>query len=186
MKKIKFLSLLLVVLATSALSGCKNGNDSQKAELERKIEELEKQIAKLEEKPTNTIAGNSNDADTAGQSTNADTVGQSTDMKTTAPNTVSDTVESLSKDVDEVTAKIDSATPPQKEDEKRTKFFALKDELELVEDRIDAYDDYLESQQKRGSLSYKDYKSQERLLDDLEDKLDASEDKLERTFGIYD
>lgn len=186
MKKFKFLLLLLVVLlSVSALSGCKNRNDSREAELEEKIEQLENKIAKMEENATASTGDSSSDAGSKEQSTTVMTTAPNVTSDTTL-DTTSDTVESLSKEVNKITTKIDSATPSQNEDEKRTDFFALKDELELVEERIDAYDDYIESQQKRGNLSYEDYKSQERLLDELEDKLDASEDKLERTFGIYD
>lgn len=101
-------------------------------------------------------------------------------------NLTPDTTESLTKAVDEVTAKADSAVPNGNTEEKRAQFFNLKDELDLTDQRLDSFDDYIESQYKQGQLSYEDYRSQEQILENLEDKLDASEDKLERTFGIDD
>ncbi|MCI8409000.1 MAG: hypothetical protein HFJ09_06980 [Lachnospiraceae bacterium] len=177
MKSLKLFLLLFIILSVSVASGCKSGDNSQEAELGKQIEELRKQVDDLKNGQAIPPADNIEDAGT---------VQQSADVKPIATNAVSDTVESLSKEVDKITAKVDSATIPKDQNEKRTNFYALKDELDLVEDRIDAYDDYIESQQKQGNLSYDDYKNQERQLDDLEDRLDASEDKLERNFGIYD
>ena len=177
MKSFKVLLSLLVILFLSVVSGCKSGDNSQETELGKQIEELQKQVDDLKNGQAIPPADNVE---------NAGTVEQSADVKPIATNTVSDTVESLSKDVDKVTTKVDSVTVPKDENEKRTEFYALKNELDSVEDRIDAYDDYIESQQKSGSLSYEDYNKQQQLLDDLENKLDASEDKLEKNFGMYD
>lgn len=177
MKSLKLFLLLFVTVSVFVVSGCKSEDNSKEDELEKQIEELQKQVDDLKNGHAIPPADNVEDAGT---------VQPSADVKPIATSTVSDTVESLSKEVDKVTAKTDSATIPKDQNEKRTNFYALKDELDLVEERIDAYDDYIESQQKQGNLSFEDYKKQERQLDDLEDRLDASEDKLERNFGIYD
>lgn len=177
MKNLKGILLLFVTVSVFAVSGCKSGDNSQEAELGKQIEELQKQVDDLKKGQAIPPADNIEDAGT---------VQPSADVKPVATNVVSDTVESLSKEVDKVTAKVDSATIPKDQNEKRTNFYALKDELDSVEDRIDAYDDYMESQRKQGKLSYDDYKKQERQLDDLEDRLDAFEDILEKNFGIYD
>ena len=180
MKKLKLLALSLSVLSIFMLAGC-NDNDKNHAyydQLEKRVDQLEQEVATLK----NTATDNStNSFDVAGVTDN------SIDLSNTVSNEdTSDTIESLTKAVDEVTAKADSATPSGSADEKRTQFFNLKDELDLVDRRLDTYDDYIESQYKQGNLSYEDYRNQERTLESMEDKLDASENKLERTFGIDD
>lgn len=172
--------LSLIVVFAFSFVGCGTGDNKREAELEKKIEQLKQQVAELEEKATNDSVSTSHNISSTDKPNNV----EATDA--TDNHVPSDTVESLTKDVKKVIQKADAATPSGNADEKKTKFFELKDELDLVEDRLDDYDDYIESQYKRGSLSYEDYKKQERSLSDLEDKLDVSEDKLERTFGIYD
>ena len=88
--------------------------------------------------------------------------------------------------MNEVTNKADSAIPSDNTDEKRAQFIELKNEIDTVDHRLDKHDDYIENLYKRGEISYDDYRNQEKQLDELEDKLDASEDKLEYTFGIDD
>ncbi|MDE6231940.1 MAG: hypothetical protein K2M60_01130 [Lachnospiraceae bacterium] len=101
-------------------------------------------------------------------------------------NDTEDTIESLTNAVDEVTKKADSTIPSDNKDEKRAQFIELKNEIDTVDHRLDKYDDYIENLYKRGEISYDDYRNQEKQLDELEDKLDASEDKLEFNFGIDD
>lgn len=101
-------------------------------------------------------------------------------------NDTEDTIDSLTNAVDEVTKKADSAIPSDNKDEKKAQFIELKNEIDTVDHRLDKHDDYIENLYKRGEISYDDYRSQEKQLDELEDKLDASEDKLEFNFGIDD
>ncbi|MBD5134339.1 MAG: entericidin EcnA/B family protein [Lachnospiraceae bacterium] len=109
-----------------------------------------------------------------------------TEKTSVSVNDTEDTIESLINAVDEVTKKADSAIPSDNKDEKQAQFIELKDEIDTVDHRLDKHDDYIENLYKRGEISYDDYRSQEKQLDELEDKLDASEDKLEFNFGIDD
>ncbi|MDE5780453.1 MAG: hypothetical protein K2I03_03115 [Lachnospiraceae bacterium] len=109
-----------------------------------------------------------------------------TEKTSVSGNETEDTIESLTNAVDEVTKKADSSIPSDNTDEKRAQFIELKDEIDTVDHRLDKYDDYIENLYKRGEISYDDYRNQEKQLDELEDKLDASEDKLEFNFGIDD
>lgn len=139
------------------------------------MKQLEQQVATLNKTLTEQSAEHSDAASTGHFVDTSDS---------TSKNLTSDTTESLTKAVDEITAKADSAVPNGNTEEKRAQFFNLKDELHLTDQRLDSYDDYIESQYKQGQLSYEDYRSQAQILENLEDKLDASEDKLEQTFGI--
>lgn len=174
MKKLKLLVLSLSMLSIFMMTGCDNDNkkDANYSNLEKRVEQLEQEITILKNTATNNSANSSdNSIDSSGN---------------TSSQVTSDTIESLTQAVDEVTSKADSATPTGNAEEKRSLFFSFKDELNMVEERLDTYDDYIESQYKRGSLSFEDYQSQERLLKNMEEKLDTCEDKLERTFGIDD
>ena len=179
MRKSKLFALSLTVLSIFILTGCDDDDnkDANYRKLESRVAQLEQDIATLK----NTGTDNST------SSLDAESTDNSADSSNTISNeAASDTIESLTSAVEEVTAKADSATPSGNKDESRTQFFNLKDELDLVERRLDTYYDYIEAQYKQGNLSYEDYRNQEQALEDIENKLDASEDRLERTFGIND
>lgn len=69
---------------------------------------------------------------------------------------------------------------------RKSKLFALSLTVLSIFILTGCDDAYIEAQYKQGNLSYEDYRNQEQALEDIEDKLDASEDRLERTFGIND
>ena len=176
MRKSKLFALSLTVLSIFILTGCDDDDnkDANYRKLESRVAQLEQDIATLKNTGTNN-------------STNSESTDNSANSSNTISNeAASDTIESLTSAVEEVTSKADSATPSGNTEESRTQFFNLKDELDLVERRLDTYDDYIKAQYKQGNLSYEDYRNQEQALEDIEDKLDASEDRLERTFGIND
>lgn len=183
----KIYSIALVIIAAFVLTGCGDGGD-EADKLEKRIEQLEHRVDEMETK----IAEKSEDiadldADTADDIDMDDGNSENSPAPTTAADTIApDSMETLTKAVEEVTAKIDDAVPPSDIDEKRARFFNLKDEIDAISRRLDAYDDDMESQYKQNSLSYEDYRGRERLLEELEDTLDKSEDKLERTFKMDD
>lgn len=182
MRKFKRFTLSLTILSIFMLTGCDadDNKDADYPKLESRVAQLEQDVATLKNTAANHSTSNL-DTDSTDDSGNSDTP-----SNTNSNEAVSDTIESLTSAVEEVTAKADSATPSGNTKENRTQFFNLKDELDLVERRLDAYDDYIEAQYKQSNLTYEDYRNQEQALEDIEDKLDASEDRLERTFGIND
>lgn len=97
-----------------------------------------------------------------------------------------ESINSLKDAANSIVAKVDKATVPDGEEERKNQFFELKKELNSVEDQLDMYDDYLDSQYEQGALSHEQYKKWEKKLDEYEDKIDAAEDKLEKTFGMAD
>ncbi len=185
MKQFKLSISLLIILSIFVLTGCDDIDDIHEDALEDRIERLELQVSELQ----NQIANNSGitASTNSTEATSTDNISASTEVlnppQTKDP---SDTLETLASAVDEVTAKADSAIPDSNSEEMRNQFFTLKNELEAVDNRLDDYDDYLELQYHQGTLSYDDYLTQERILDNLEDKLEASEDRLERVFGMND
>lgn len=182
MKKLKYLAFLPMLLSAIIFAGCGDDDDDRmEKELNRKIDSLEKEVESLKEKELSN-------ADETPISANAEetSMGANAEETSIQEDGKADTIESLTKEVDEVIGKADSAVPSGNTDEKRTQFFQLKDELDAVDRRLDKFDDYIESLYKSGEIQYDDYRNKERTLEELEDKLDASEDKLEFNFGIDD
>ncbi len=55
-----------------------------------------------------------------------------------------------------------------------------------VQDEMDTYEDQQEGEYRSGSLTWDDYRSLELQLEQIEERLDTSQDKLENRFGIDD
>lgn len=189
MKKIKSCIVSLSLLFVFTLAGCENANGNREAELEEKITQLEQQIATLEaEKTANVSVGVPDVTESTNQSEEvSQTASVSADERENVTKDASpDTIDSLTKEVSKVAKKVDAAQPSKEKEKKQTEFFQLKEELDVVEERLDAYEDSIESQYRQGSISYEEYKSEEKQLDALEDKLEKWEDKLESSFGLDD
>lgn len=96
-----------------------------------------------------------------------------------------ESMEFLSQAVDDVTLHSNSAVPGEIPAENLRRFSVLKSELEDVEEKIEHYDDYIESQYLQGGLSYTDYQAQEYELEKLEEKLNISEERLAYDFKAH-
>lgn len=167
MKRLKTTVSLLALVSMFILSGCGQQDDDKTAALEQKIEKLEQQVSDLE---------------SSGKSKTSDDT-----LDTAASGPVSqDTIDTLTNDVNDAVTKAEETQPTGTTEEKRNQYFELKGKLDEIDRRADDYDDYIESQYKKGILSYDEYRTQEKALNELENKLDAAEDKLEWTFGIDD
>lgn len=66
------------------------------------------------------------------------------------------------------------------------RFFAEKQRAEEIDRALDLHENELENAVRRGTLSRSDYRSLEKDLERLEDRLDAAEDSLEIFYGIDD
>ncbi|MGN1166320.1 MAG: hypothetical protein ACI4S2_07855 [Lachnospiraceae bacterium] len=166
MKKFKFLVLSLMMCLISLLAGCSSNTTSSATKTN----------------DANEIADNNSTAN----DTVTETPDQGNEQKVQNENISVESIASLKETIDNVIAKVDKATPYENSEKRKNQFFELKKELNAVEEQLDVYDDYLDSQYQQGTLSYEDYKKWEQKLDEAEDKIDAAEDKLERTFGIKD
>ena len=65
-------------------------------------------------------------------------------------------------------------------------FFKAKGKLQEVENRLDLFEDDVESQYRQGKLDYEKARNSEIEIEKLEDQLDNAEDKLELRFGYDD
>lgn len=171
MKKRKIIVAgLLLTLITVFAAGCKD-NDREDY-LEDKVEQLEQQVTELEKKDT---------ADSASKSQSDNQEGDAGSSASTASD-----YETLQASVNDISDKINSATPTGSASEQRDQYYTLKQELDGADHQLDLYDDSLEDQYHSGALEASDYREQERKIDELEDILDNAEDSLERLFGIDD
>lgn len=186
MKKLKLLGLSAIMVCSFTLAGCGINNDAETRELESKVQQLEQEITNLEKNNGQSTTTANPDASSAEQT--ADSSGQQAAQSSgqTTALTSDDTLETLEQAVNDVVAKAESAQPSGSADQDRTQFFSLKDELKSVENRLDLFDDTIESQYRQGALSLDNYRSQERSLEILEDQLDMAEDRLEYAFGMFD
>lgn len=175
--------LTAAVMTIVMLAGCGTGDNTREAELEKKVQQLEQQVTSLEQGNTVGIASASaGDNEIAAKGDN-DTASQG-DNGGTASGDV--TIESLTEQVDTAVAAADGATPAGTDEEKIQQYFEIKSELDKADRVLDDYDNTLEDQYRSGTLSRDDYRTLERQLEALEDKLDNAEDKLEVVFGIDD
>ena len=177
MKKIRLTAFVAIFVFAFALAGCSAGNDSEKEELEAKVEQLEQQVTDLQRS-----AGQESDS-TADKAVLPDNIQEDNN---TAAGSSGDTLDTLETAVSDAVKKVNSAKPSGSASDKRDQFFTLKHELESMEDRLDYYDDDMEAQYRQGSLSLEDYRAQEHSLELLENQLDMAEDTLEYTFGMDD
>lgn len=170
MKNLKLLSLIALLALT--IVGCTalvdEASVDREKELENRITELEQEIISLEKEnvsknsaPTNDDAANIESSE-------------------------HETLDSLRKAVEDVIAKVNSATPSGTIEENRTKFFDLKSELDALENELDSHEDYLEAQYRQNLISYEECRSQEKELEKLENNLENAEDRLEIAFRIDD
>lgn len=166
MKKSGFLTLPLMLLVISLLVGCGSNNTNGTDNM------------------NNT--GNTNDTGSVANNTALENESQGSEQKVQNGNISLESITSLKETINNVIAKVDKVTPLENTEERKNQYFNLKKELNSVEEQLDVYDDYLDSQYQQGTLSREDYKKWEQKLDEAEDKIDAAEDKLERTFGIKD
>ncbi|HHY52105.1 MAG TPA: hypothetical protein GX499_02525 [Clostridiales bacterium] len=95
-------------------------------------------------------------------------------------------MDALEAKVEDLVKRVEAAKPTGTAEEMRNQFFALHQEIETVDNEIDALDDKIGSDFMSGKLSWKDYFALERKLDRLEKRLDRAEDRLERTFHMDD
>lgn len=166
MKKLKLTALILVLGLSAALfTGCADRNDDRTDALEDKIDRLEDEVADLKKEKSTDTANSSTDSNT---------------------DSSEETLDTLTNAVNDAVAKAEAASATGTDEENKNSYLGLKEELDGVDHRLDAFDDSIEIQYKNGTLTREEYRSQEQGLESLENTLDGAEDKLEWTFGIND
>ena len=169
MMKMKLLGI--VGLMTLALAGCQNPSDreaaleDQVAQLEQQVTSLEKENSELNE--TTETVDNIKPADSSNSA-------------------AEDDMDSLTKAVNEAVKKANNTSPSGSNDENQKKFFEVKGELQDVDNRLERYEEKIESEFHQGNLTYEKARDAEREIERLEEKLDDAEDRLENVFGYDD
>ncbi|MDO4174091.1 MAG: hypothetical protein Q4D42_04950 [Eubacteriales bacterium] len=179
----KRLMLLASVTALIALlAGC--GSNSREEELQQQVNQLEQQIADLQQDSGNqqdtTASSDTGSAPDTNTDTSADTASSTTDT------TQENDLETLSGKVTDAVSSADATQPSGTSDENHTLYFEQKSALDALDRELDQYEDALEAQYRAGTLSYTDFREQDREIEKLEDMLDDAEDRLENRFGIDD
>ena len=70
--------------------------------------------------------------------------------------------------------------------ENHEQFYALKKQVDAVDDELDKLDDEFEYAYQMKEISIETYKARERTIEKLEDELELAEEALENKYGIDD
>lgn len=70
--------------------------------------------------------------------------------------------------------------------ENHEQFYALKKQVDAVDDELDKLDDEFEYAYQMKEISFETYKARERTIEKLEDELELAEEALENKYGIDD
>ena len=182
--------IIAVLLGCSCLAlaaGCSDNNATQ--QLESKIADLENKLNSA----TGSAGGSTNNAsaNTSAQtsvvppaSSAASPSSQAAGNNTQSSKAASYDLNSLTNATNEMVNKMNNAQPPNDFNQRRDQFYALKQEVQQVENQIDITDDKAEMDYRAGGMSYEEYRNIELQLDALDSQLDHAKDNLEYRFGI--
>ena len=95
-------------------------------------------------------------------------------------------MQDFSDRADELISQAEAAEVPSDRDVRIDSYFELDSKFNALELEMDTYEDQQEGEYRSGSLTWDDYRSLELQLEQIEERLDASQDKLENRFGIDD
>ena len=70
--------------------------------------------------------------------------------------------------------------------QQRFSFYALKKQIDAVDDELDKLDDEFEYAYQMKEISFEIYKARERAIEKLEDELELAEEALENKYDIDD
>lgn len=173
------LFLLIVAIGIVAIStGCSSG-DTQV--LENKISQLEQQL-----NSQNTVDSNSTDASSKNDDANAATSSVPTNNNNSQQsNTNFDTTE-LSQKVESAIQLADSTQPKSTHSENINLYGQVKMQIEPVEFELEQFENQIEMALRAGTLTYDQYSQLDRILDQLDHRLDMAKDSLEWRLGVDD
>ena len=138
MKKLTLLGIAALTALTFA--GCQNTSDREAA-LEDQVAQLEQQVTSLEKENQELTDASSEDASTSEvQNTSAETKSK-------------DNLDTLAKAVEDIIKKANNTSASGTQDENQQKFFEAKSALQDVENRLEYYEDQIESEYRKGNLS---------------------------------
>lgn len=175
MKKHMTAWVSVTLLAALLLTGCGTNATSQNANQAGQ---------QTTTQSTTDTTANGSAAGTAGSAAGTTDTANTADT-TDGTGTVTD-ISALTQRVTDAVDNADAAQPSGNRDADRELFFQHASALDALDREIDAYDDALEAQYARGELTFEEFRKLDRQAEDLEDKLDAAEDRLESRFGMDD
>lgn len=167
------LTVLLSIGVVLFLTGCSNNSDEQR------IAELEAEVERLQNEQDASDAA----TDEKAASDESQKQDQATQDKTTYDNA---TVQEFSDRADDLISRAEAAEVPKDRDARIDGYFEFDSEFNALELEMDTYEDQQESEYRSGSLSWDDYRSLELQLEQIEERLDTAQDKLETRFGVDD
>ena len=88
--------------------------------------------------------------------------------------------------INKITKSINDAQTSSDPQVNQDTFYALKQQIDRIENDLDILEDTFEYDYESGKLSFNDYKTRKRSLDKLDDKLEFAEEALENKFHIDD
>ena len=161
--KIKIISLLVIV---SLLTGC---NDNKTEILEEKVDNLEEKIDSLLEQ---------NNINTPNESST--TITNDGEGETTVNTSeIEDTISEYNDEATNIQNNIENLTIPNNRSETIDLYWEWKRTIAELETKLDRYENELESMYRNNELSYTDFRTFDRQLEDIENILDRAEDDLE-------
>ena len=158
-----------LILAGLLLTGC----DSNEVErLEDKVDLLEDKIDALLEQNNVTTPSTDN-------STNNSVTNDGEGTTTVDTSEISSTLAGFNTEAEEIMTSIENLTIPSNRSETIDLFWEWKSQIEDLENRLDRYENELESMYRSNTLSYTDFRTYDREIEDIENILDRAETELE-------
>lgn len=161
----KTLKFFCIIGTCILLTGC--NSDAEIEKLENQIDVLEEKINLLLEQ-YNITTDDSNTVSNDGEGT--------TTVDTTE---ITSTIASYNEEAQSIADSISNLSTPSTRSEAISLFFEWKYTIEDLETKLDRYEDSLKVMYRNNELSYTDYRTFERQLENIEDILDEAEDTLE-------
>ena len=141
MKNLKVLGFM--ALMTLALVGCQPaGNSEHEEQLEQQVAQLEQEVTSLEKEKEDLAAA----VEKAKSSASSEKVEKKEKSE--------DTLDSLKDAVAKAVKEADKSEPSGSREENQTRFFEAKGKLQEVENRLDRFEDGVESQYRQGKIDY--------------------------------
>lgn len=159
------LAAFLALSAASILVGCSNNDDAQR------IQELEAEVDRLQSQ----------------QSTNStDQQASNSQQESAAVHSDDATIQSLSDRAEDLISRANAAEVPDDSNIRIDVFFSLDSEFNQLETELDSYENQKETEYRNGSLNWDQYRSLELQIEQIEDRMENSQNSLELRFGIDD
>lgn len=159
------LTAFLALSAASILVGCSSNDDAQR------IHELEAEVDRLQsQQSTNSTNKQTNNPPQESAAVHSDDA----------------TIQSLSDRAEDLISRANAAEAPDDSNTRIDAFFSLDSEFNQLETELDSYENQKEAEYRNGSLNWDQYRSLELQIEQIEGRMENSQNSLEIRFGIDD